>query len=164
MRRAAPHPARAAAQQTFLEDVEHRACAGSRRRERVLEDDLHLAAGSPQRVSLQLEQVAAVQQGLALDLGLPAQQLHDGLAGGGLAAARLAHQRQRLAGTNAEGHAAHGVEVPCRALQQTLAEGKRTRRSRTSSTGAAAGSPWGAATVAAAVAVITGAAATAPGT
>jgi hypothetical protein len=79
-----------------------------------------------QRGALQLEQVAAVEQGLAFGLRLAAQQLHDGLAGGGLAAARLTHQRQRLAGATWKDTPPTASKCPSRAAACRLRMGKRT--------------------------------------
>ena len=68
-----------------------------------------------------VEQVAAVEQRLAAHLRLPAQQLHDGLSDGGLAAARLAHQRQRAPAVDAQAHVSHRIEAAEHALQHAAA-------------------------------------------
>ena len=77
---------RAQREQAFLENVEH-AHARVERRERVLEDDLDRAPGRAQCLALEGEEVLAIEQDLAFDQGLVAQQLNDGLAGRRLAAA-----------------------------------------------------------------------------
>ena len=82
---------------------------------------LHFATSIAQRVAVQAEQVLAFQVGFAFNGGLTAQQLHDGLAGGGFAAARFADQGQGLARTNVKRHTVHRREIASGALQQTTA-------------------------------------------
>ena len=72
-----------------------------------------------QGVTLESEQICAGEQGFAVDKGLPAQQLHYCLAGGRLAAAGFADQRQRLTAGDAERNIIHRGERANGALQQT---------------------------------------------
>ena len=127
--------------QAFVQQGSH-AHAWVEGSERVLKDDLHPPSGGLQGRALHGEQVLPVQQGLATDLGHTAQQLHDGLAGGGLATARFAHQRQGLATRQVEVNAGHRLEVAGCPLQKAFtqrephAQGlhlqQRTHRRRTS--------------------------------
>ena len=74
---------------------------------RVLKHDLHLLPGGGQLLALHVGDVLALQEDLALRA---LQQMHDGAAQGGLAAAGLADHAQGLALLDGEGHVVHGVE------------------------------------------------------
>ncbi len=78
------------------------------RRVRVLEDDLDVAAQCAQGLPLGLEDVLALEQGLAAGGHL---QQHEQLGERRLATARLAHDAQRLALVQLEGHAVDGLHV-----------------------------------------------------
>jgi hypothetical protein len=74
----------------------------------ILEDDLHVAAKVAERALVEGGDVLAFEDDLArcrLD------EAEDAPAGGGLATSRLAHQPQRLALLNGEGHVVHGVDA-----------------------------------------------------
>src|SRR5947199_2231158 len=89
------------------------------RRVRVLEDDLHLLAERAQRALVQRGDVLALEGDLArgrLD------QSQDRAAGGGLAAARLAHEPQRLARHDVERHVVDGVDPRHLAREETAAD------------------------------------------
>ena len=78
--------------------------------ERVLEDDLHLGAQCARSsLAVQVVDFFAVEQHLAA--GLIAGQAQDGAAGGGLAAAGLAHQAHGAAAAQVEGNAVHGLDM-----------------------------------------------------
>src|SRR5690606_9884347 len=62
-------------------------------------------------------QIAPAEADFAFQAGARRQQLHDGQRGGGLAAARLAHQRDRLALPNREIQVLHRVETPLRTAE-----------------------------------------------
>ncbi len=82
-------------------------CRGFSDAVRVLEDHLHVAAERAQSALLQVRDV------VALEGDLPAGRLDqpgDQAAGGGLAAARLAHQAQRLALAHVEADAVDGLD------------------------------------------------------
>ena len=84
---------------------------------RVLEDDLHLAAQRAHLALFQCAQLAAVEPYLARrGLEEPQQQP----PGGRFAAARLAHQRQRLAGMELEADAVHRLDAAAEVLDQPL--------------------------------------------
>src|SRR3954468_20081324 len=87
------------------------------RRERILKDDLHLPSVGAQ---LRLGEMRDIR---AVDLDLPRSRLdqpQDRATNGGLAAAGLAHQRERLAGADRERHAIDRIDVTGRAAQQAL--------------------------------------------
>src|SRR4029450_5411545 len=72
----------------------------------ILEDHLHLAPDRPQLVLAELREVAPLEDDLAARRAL---ELENTAAGRGLAAARLAHEPERLAATQLEAHAVHGA-------------------------------------------------------
>ena len=83
--------------------------AGVERRDRVLEHDLHLRPQDPQPLPVQRRELVAGERHLAAGrLG----QLDDGPGGGGLAAAGLADQAQRLTLGDVEAHVRHRRDVP----------------------------------------------------
>ena len=70
----------------------------------ILEDELHLAAHVLDLMLVHLGDIAALEEHLAGGgLGEP----HDGTAGGGLAAAGLTDEAERLTGVNLEGDVVH---------------------------------------------------------
>ena len=78
--------------------------------EGILEDDLHLRAQWPAfPCRTEVIDLPAVEQHLAA--GLFAAQAQDGAAGGGLAAAGLAHQTHGGAALQIEGDAVHGLDL-----------------------------------------------------
>ena len=89
------------------------------RGERVLEDDLHVAAERVQLLAAECDDVPALEPDLArgrLD------QPQDAAAGGRLAAAGFADQAQRLAGGDVEAHAVDGVHAVELAREQAAAD------------------------------------------
>ena len=92
--------------------------AGVQRRVGVLEDNLQVTAHGAQFCGAQLRQVPAPVEHLAT--GRP-HQLQDRPPRRGLAAPRLPHQPQRLAGEEVEGHVTDGLHLPGHASQQCLA-------------------------------------------
>ena len=102
--------------QGFADDVARRH-ARIERGERVLEDDLHLAAiGSHLRLAKtgDLPALDFHRTGRRLD------QAHHGAAGRGLATARLTHQPQCLALADRKADAVDGIDLANRAAQQAL--------------------------------------------
>ena len=81
---------------------------GAERGVRVLENDLHVPAQLAHRGAAQAEQVRPVERNVARGWLGQAQQ-H--ASGGRFAAARFAHQRQRLARRHVERHAVHRLDV-----------------------------------------------------
>src|SRR5262245_27125702 len=88
------------------------------RRVWVLEDDLHLL---PERPELSLPQPCDVAAAEAQDARRGLDQTQDGAANGGLAAARLAYEPERLAGSDGEAHVVDGIDLADRAPEQPLA-------------------------------------------
>jgi hypothetical protein len=77
------------------------------RRDRILEDELQPGADLAQLLAAERGEVDPLEE------HVPAgrrRQLHDGAAGGGLAAARLADESQRLALAHVKADARHGVD------------------------------------------------------
>ena len=86
---------------------------------RVLEDDLHLLAEGAQRALVERGDVLALEGDFArgrLD------QSQDRAAGGGFAAAGLAHEPQRLAGHDVERHVVHRVHARHLAREQAATD------------------------------------------
>src|SRR5262245_26706923 len=107
-----------------LERLAHniaRALARIKRGERILEDDLQLPAVRPKLRLAKPCDVMAVEVNAT---GRRLDQAHDGASHRGLAAARLTHEAQRLAGADPEAHSIHGIDVAYRAAQDALAHGK----------------------------------------
>src|SRR5690349_729412 len=78
-------------------------------RVRVLKDHLHPAPHAPQVATLELGELVTLEIHAA---GGGPIELQDGPTGGGLAAAALAHQAERLAATDEERDVVHGPNVP----------------------------------------------------
>ena len=87
------------------QDVAHLE-AGVQTGERVLEHHLHAPPQRPERADREIVDALAVEHHLA---GRRVEQTQDAAPDGGLAAAGLAHQRQRLALGDGERHAVHGM-------------------------------------------------------
>jgi hypothetical protein len=107
-----------AVHQERLHDREAHREARVQRGEGVLEDELDVA---PQRLQLALRQRQHVA---ALELDLPAlavDQAQQRAAGGRLAAARLAHQRQRFAGVEVEADLLDRVHAALHAAEKAAA-------------------------------------------
>ncbi len=113
--------------QALFEDVEdaHARVQGG---ERILKNDLHGAPCLAQRIALQREEILPLEQGLAANHGLVAQQLDDRLAGGCLAATGFTDQCQRAASGYREGHTVHRDERARGALQQAFANRETHRQ------------------------------------
>ena len=120
------------------------------RRHRVLEDHRDLvAADLAQLVGVDLQQIPVLEDRLALGHGVPLRvQAHDRHAGDALAAARLAHDRERLALLDAERDAVHRVDdavIRAEVRLQILDVKQRHARNCTGSgpvwTGAGSGQP-----------------------
>ena len=91
------------------------------RGERILENDLHVAAQTAQRLAFEMRHVTALKPDLArarLD------QAQDAAAGGRFAAAGLADQSQRFARGYVEADAAHRVHHGCVLAEQAAFQGK----------------------------------------
>ena len=82
--------------------------AGVQRGVGVLEDHLHVAADQPEVLALQLRDVPALEEDGAIR---GVEQAHGHPGQGGLAAARLPHQAQGLAGIDLQVDAVHRVHV-----------------------------------------------------
>ena len=95
---------------------------GLQRGEGVLEDDLHLGAHVAHLLGVEVIDLLAVEQHLAV--GLFAGQTEDGAAGGGLAAAGLAHQTHGGAALEVEGDAVHGLHVTHGLVEHTTLDGE----------------------------------------
>src|SRR5438552_4781161 len=89
------------------------------RRVRVLEDDLHLLAERAQRSLIERGDVLALERDLT---GGRLDQAEDRAARGGLAAARLADEAQRLAGHDVERHVVHRVHTRHLAREQAATD------------------------------------------
>ena len=96
--------------------------AGRQAGERVLEDDLHLGTQRGHLLVVQVVDLLAVEQDLAV--GLVAGQAQDGAAGGGFAAAGLAHQAHGAAAAQVEGDAVHSLDLADGAADQTALDGE----------------------------------------
>ena len=92
------------------------------RRVRVLEDDLHPAAEGPQRRRRRACVMSSPSKRMVPAVGLDEAQ--DEAADRGLAAARLAHQAQRLAAPDDEVHAVDGPDLRDRALEHAAPDGE----------------------------------------
>ena len=91
------------------------------RAERILEDDLHALPGGPELPRGQCDQVTALEADMP---GAGLDQSQDEPACRGLAAARLAHQAQRLSARDREAHAVDGARSRDGAARST----RRPRR------------------------------------
>ena len=92
------------------------------RRVRVLEDDLHPAPVGPEGGAREAGDVPAVEQDRSRrGVDEPQQQP----AHGGLAAARLADQPERLAAPDDEVHAVHGLDLGDRPLEHAALDRER---------------------------------------
>src|ERR1019366_7271357 len=107
--------------QAFFEDCEH-THARVQRREGILEDDLDLPPRSAQGFAFEHEQILPGEAGAALDDRRAAQELDDSLARRRLATARLAHERQCLAGRNVERDTVDGAEDAGPDLEQPASD------------------------------------------
>ena len=104
--------------------------AGVEGGERILEDDLHVAAQLPQPAAVGGDHVdafdaAALQR--APEHHLPGggfDQAEDAAGGGGLAASRLAHQAEGASGPDVERHARHRRHLAFLAPEHTAAYGE----------------------------------------
>src|SRR4029077_5279779 len=103
----APRLGEAVDLQRLADDRRHRE-PRIERRIGVLEDDLHVAAQSPQRLAVEAGDIGALEPDLA---GTGLDQPQDAAAGRRLAAARLAHQPERLAGGDVKAHAVDGMDA-----------------------------------------------------
>ena len=81
---------------------------------RILEDDLEFAPARSQCCALQPEQIDAIEFDASARHG---HQRSTPFADRGLAAPRLADQRQRATGGDSEGHAIHGLHLSYHAAQ-----------------------------------------------
>ncbi len=111
-------------QQRLADDLGDRH-ARIERGERVLEDHLHLP---PQRSQVLAREARHVDLGAALGAEADlAERRRDGAQdaarGGGLAAAALAHQRQRLAAIDGEAHVVHRAHLADGAAEQSAMDG-----------------------------------------
>ena len=94
-----------------LDDLAPDAVLRVQARQRVLEHHRDLgAAHAAHRLGPETEQVGAVEAHLAGDRGV-GEESQDGLRGDGLARAGLADDAHRLAGSDVERDAAHGLDV-----------------------------------------------------
>ncbi|MNX03064.1 hypothetical protein D3C86_326320 [compost metagenome] len=108
-----------AVHQQRLHDGEADRHARIQRRERILEHELDVAAQGLKLVVLQAHDVASAELDLA---ALAVHQAQERAAGGGLAATRFAHQRQRFAGKQIEADLFHRVDAALHAAQDAAAQ------------------------------------------
>ena len=104
----------------LADDRAHRH-AGVQRRVGVLEDDLHVAPQVAQRALVEGGDVLVLEPHLARG-GL--DEAEDAAAGGGLAAARLAHEAERLALQDLHGDVVHRVDAGDFAREEAPADGE----------------------------------------
>ena len=90
--------------------------------EGVLEDDLHLGAHVAHLLGVEVIDLLAVEQHLAA--GLFAGQTKNGAAGGGLAAAGLAHQAHSGAALEVKGDAVHGLHITDGLVEHAALDGE----------------------------------------
>ena len=105
----------------FADDLADRE-PGRERRERILEDDLHLGPEGTQFFTGKIVDFAAVEQHLSA--GLFARETQDGASGGGLAAARFPDQPHRGPALQIEGDAVDRLDVADRPGDEAALDGE----------------------------------------
>src|SRR5581483_1270755 len=83
------------------------------------EDDLEIPAPRPQRAAVERGELHALEAHRSAGDG---KELQDALAGGGLAAAGLTHQREGTPAADLQRHAVDRLHPADRALEQALAD------------------------------------------
>ena len=106
---------------SLADDLAH-GHTGLQRGEGVLEDDLHLGAHVAHFLGTEVIDLLTVEQHLAA--GLFAGQTKDGTAGGGLAAAGLAHQTHGGTALEVKGDAVHGLHITNGLVEHAALDGK----------------------------------------